>query len=221
VTISASCQDQGGNKATDSRTFKIDKTRPTVNCPAPAPVFLPGGTGTLTASVTDATSGPAQPTVSAPADTTSTGVKTISLTGKDNAGYAATASCKYTVAYGFAGFTSPLPKSTLQRSGSTIPVKFVLTDSAGHPIAASPAAALATAGKVKATLAGPAISSQSALCTWDSTSLLFQCNIKTPSGLKTGTANPYTITASEDLGSGFIIAPAVGQAANPETIYFK
>jgi hypothetical protein len=59
------------------------------------------------------------------------------------------------------------------------------------------------------------------VCAWNTSSPVFQCNIKTPSALKTGTANPYTITASEDLGSGFITAPAVGQAATAETIYFK
>jgi len=221
VTISANCQDQAGNKTTYSVTVKIDKTPPTASCPSPAPVFLRGGTGTVSASVTDATSGPAQPTVSAAADTASTGVKTVSLTATDNAGNATTVSCSYTVAYGFGGFLPPLPKSTLPQSGSAIPVKFVLTDSAGHPIVASTAAALATAGEVKATLAGPAISPLTAPCTWNSTNLAFQCNIKTPSGLKTGTTNPYTITATENLGGGFIAAPAVGTALNPETVYFK
>jgi hypothetical protein len=154
-------------------------------------------------------------------DTSKPGTFTYTVTAKSKDGQTATAKITYTVAYGFGGFISPLPKSTLLRSGSTIPVKFVLTDSAGRPIAASTAAALAAAGKVKATLAGPAISPQSAVCAWNPSSLMFQCNIKTPSGLKTGTANAYTITASEDLGSGFITAPAIGQAANPETIYFK
>jgi hypothetical protein len=125
------------------------------------------------------------------------------------------------VLYGFGGFMSPLPKSTLLKSGSTIPVKFVLTDSSGHPIAASTAAALASAGKVKATLAGPAISPQTVPCAWSTSNLAFQCNIKTPRGLKTGTSNPYTITVQENVTGGFITAPAVSTAVNPETVYFK
>jgi hypothetical protein len=123
------------------------------------------------------------------------------------------------VLYGFGGFMSPLPKSTLLKSGSTIPVKFVLTDSSGHPITANTAAALASAGKVKATLAGPAISPQTVPCAWSNQA--FKCNIKTPSGLKTGTSNPYTITVKENVGGGFITAPTVGTAVNPETVYFK
>jgi hypothetical protein len=128
-----------------------------------------------------------------------------------------------TALYGFGGFLSPLPKSTLQKSGSAIPVKFRLTNTAGQPISSSVAAALAAAGDVKATLTGPGISPQSALCTWNSTNLLFQCNIKTPTGLKTGTANPYQITAYENVGAGFVLAPAVATAStpNPETIFFK
>jgi hypothetical protein len=31
----------------------------------------------------------------------------------------------------------------------------------------------------------------------------------------------YAITAAEDLGGGFITAPPVGTAVNPETVYFK
>jgi hypothetical protein len=125
------------------------------------------------------------------------------------------------VAYGFGGFMSPLPKSTLLKSGSTIPVKFVLTDNSGHPIAASTAAALASAGNVEATLAGPKINPQTALCAWNSMNLAYQCNIKTPSGLQTGISNPYTITVAENVGGGFIHAPPVGTAVNPETVYFK
>jgi hypothetical protein len=58
---------------------------------------------------------------------------------------------------------------------------------------------------VKATLSGPGITTVSALCTWNSLTLLFQCNIKTPSGLVTGTA--YQITAQENVTGTFMTAP--------------
>jgi hypothetical protein len=121
--------------------------------------------------------------------------------------------------FSFGGFMSPLPKGTLQKSASTIPVKFVLTDSSGHPIGASTAAALAAAGSVEVTLAGAGISPQGVLCSWAGS--YFQCNIKTPKGLQTGTSHPYTITVSEKVGTGFVTAPTVGSAVNPEPIYFK
>jgi hypothetical protein len=126
-----------------------------------------------------------------------------------------------TAVYGFGGFTAPLPKSTLQESGSSIPVKFRLTNTVGQPISPAVAAALAAANNVKATLSGPRISTVSAVCTWNSVNLFFQCNIKTPAGLVTGTA--YQITAQENVTGTFVTAPAVSTATtpNPETIYFK
>ena len=134
----------------------------------------------------------------------------------------ATASAEtQTAVYGFGGFLAPLPKSTQQKSGSTIPVKLRLTNTAGQPISPTAAAALAASNDVKATLSGPGISTVSAVCTWNNTALLFQCNIKTPSGLVTGTA--YQITAYENITGTFTITPPVSTATtpNPEIIYFK
>ena len=124
--------------------------------------------------------------------------------------------------YGFRGFISPLPKSTLSKSGSTIPVKFVLTTSVTSttPISPTLAAQLAAAGKVKATLAGPGITAQVVTCSWNNGGLFFQCNLSTPKkGLVIGAA--YTITVTEAVGMGFVTAPAVGSAMNPETVFFK
>ena len=58
------------------------------------------------------------------------------------------------------------------------------------------------------------------LCSWNTAGRYFQCNISTPKkGLVTGAG--YTITVSEAVGTGFVTAPAVGSAVNPETVYFK
>jgi hypothetical protein len=74
---------------------------------------------------------------------------------------------------------------------------------------------------VKATLSGPGITTVSAVCTWNSVGLFFQCNIKTPSGLLTGTT--YQITADENVTGTFVTAPAVSSATtpNPESVLFK
>jgi hypothetical protein len=200
---------------------KVDRKAPLLTC-APTPTFLLNQAGAaVSATVFDGGSGALVSPVSVVVSTSLPGPQTASVTGLDNVGNQAAVSCSYDVVYGFGGFMTPLPKSTLSKSGSAIPVKFVLTDASGQPIAATAAAALASAGKVMATLAGPGISPQSVLCGWNATGLFFQCNIKTPSGLKTGSANPYTITVSENLGTAFVTAPPVGSAVNPEVVYFK
>ena len=145
----------------------------------------------------------------------------VSYSGdSNNTGATATTETQAAV-YGFGGFTAPLPKSTLQKSGSTIPVKFTLTNAAGQPISATVAAALAAAGHVQATLAGPNITTVTAVCTWSTTALLFQCNIKTPTGLMTGPG--YQITAQENVTGTFMNVPVVSTSTtpNPETVYFK
>jgi hypothetical protein len=128
----------------------------------------------------------------------------------------------------FGGFQAPTPKTVLTyKSGANIPVKFTLTDSSGHPLAAASAAALAAAGNVEVILTGPngnTTQLSSALCSWVTNGAFFQCNLKTPSGLKTGTANPYSLTALQKVGGHFIPTPSYNQTAadaNPETIYFK
>lgn len=64
-------------------TVKIDATPPTVTCQTP-PVFTWNGTGgTVSATVNDGTSGAVSTTVSAAADVSSAGAKTVSLTGVD------------------------------------------------------------------------------------------------------------------------------------------
>jgi hypothetical protein len=81
---------------------------------------------------------------------------------------------------------APVPKSTLTyKAGSTIPVKFVLTDASGQPIPAATAAALAANKEVEATLTGPGASTTvlaHADCNWNTTEPFFQCNLKTRPG---------------------------------------
>ena len=70
-------------------------------------------------------------------------------------------------------------------------------------------------------LTGPSVSPASAMCRWNSASQYFRCVIKTPTGARTGKTASYSITATENLGAGFMPAPSAGTAVNPETIYFK
>jgi concanavalin A-like lectin/glucanase superfamily protein len=87
-----------GGTGSGSATIKRDATAPKVTCSTPAPSFAVGTSGKrVTATVSDALFGPASPTASAPADTSSAGHKTVTVTGSDVAGNKASASCPYDV----------------------------------------------------------------------------------------------------------------------------
>jgi virginiamycin B lyase len=93
----ASISSAGSTEIPVSASFKIDTTPPTVSC-NPAPTFVAGGAGgAVSATVKDGTSGPARTRVSAPADASSAGHKSVALTGADNASNRTTVSCPYTV----------------------------------------------------------------------------------------------------------------------------
>ena len=130
----------------------------------------------------------------------------------------------------FGGFQTPAPKTVLTyNAGSAIAVKFTLTDSSGHPLAASAAAALAAAGDVEVILRGPNTSNTQlamALCSWvtKGQSQFFECDLKTPKGLTTGMSNQYTLTALQKIGGPFVQTPPYTNTpadVNPETIFFK
>ncbi|HEU5490591.1 MAG TPA: serine hydrolase [Gaiellaceae bacterium] len=140
--------------ADNSVTVKIDATPPTVSCQTPPPIFTWNGAGgTVSAGVSDSTSGPVSASLSAPAVVTSAGAKTVALTGRDKAGNSTTADCAYLVAYLFLGFDSPLEVERI-KSGSTIPVKFAFGDASGAPMSDSEGVALAAACAVRISFTG-------------------------------------------------------------------
>ncbi|MGH3129050.1 MAG: serine hydrolase [Gaiellaceae bacterium] len=140
--------------ADNTVTVKIDATPPTVTCQTPSPVFTWNGAGgTVSAGVSDSTSGAVSASLSAPAVVTSAGAKTVALTGRDKAGNTTTAHCAYLVAYRFLGFDSPLEVERI-KSGSTIPVKFAFGDATGTPMSDAEGAALAAACAVRVSFTG-------------------------------------------------------------------
>src|SRR5262249_7701969 len=112
--------------------------------------------------------------------------------------------------------------STIAKSAHTITVRFRLTNSAGKPIASSIARSLGAAHQVRVALTGPGIKKPAiAACGWNATTRSFRCVIRIPAGVRTGSAKRYLITATENLGGGFLLAPKVGKATNPEVIHFS
>ncbi len=151
----AASKDEAGNAATPvSRAFKLDTKAPTVTCATAPSLRLNQADATVTASVSDATSGAAQGQVSAAADTTSVGAKTATVTGKDTAGNQATTACAYTVGYGFGGFSQPVdnldadgnPVLNVAKAGRAIPLKWRLTDATGAPVTTLTGAQITVAG---------------------------------------------------------------------------
>jgi hypothetical protein len=104
---------------------------------------------------------------------------------------------------------------------STFLVRFTLTNAAGRQISSSVAAGLAAAGKVQVTLAGPGIQPVTTTCRWNPVADVFVCNIKTPTAVRTGRSNPYTISATEKIGNAVVVAFPIGRALNPASIYFN
>jgi FG-GAP repeat len=96
-SVYASSSDSAGDAgAVFGASFRIDRTPPTVTC-GPTPTFVLGKPGEVTATVSDATSGPASNVVAARANASNPGTGLVTLTGFDTAGNAATLRCPYRV----------------------------------------------------------------------------------------------------------------------------
>jgi subtilisin-like proprotein convertase family protein len=91
--------DSSSNAETPTGSIvRIDATPPTLTCATPAPVFAQNQAGAVvTATVTDATSGPSTPTTSAAANTTTAGAHTVTIMSADVAGNAGSVVCNYSV----------------------------------------------------------------------------------------------------------------------------
>jgi hypothetical protein len=87
-----------GGASESSVTVKRDVTAPLVTCGTPAPVFPIGQLGAaVSATVADATSGAATPSVKGFANTTRAGSFSAAITGQDKAGNRSTTNCPYQV----------------------------------------------------------------------------------------------------------------------------
>ena len=129
-----------------AQVIKIDKTAPTVT-PGPAPTYILNQPGaTVSATVTDATSGPAVSPVTVSVSTAAVGPFSVPVTGYDVAGNSTTVDCPYNVQYAPATTTSwgqptrtilqPINTdgSSVFKQGSTVPAKFRVADVNGNSI---------------------------------------------------------------------------------------
>ncbi|RHW43410.1 hypothetical protein D1B31_01755 [Neobacillus notoginsengisoli] len=119
----------GNSSSTEVLGINIDKTKPVIN-------VEDGGTyklnQTVTWSASDELSGLAT-AATGTIDTTKVGPQTQTITATDNAGNTRDVTISYNVEYNFGEVLQPINKdgSSVFKAGSTVPVKFQLTDSKG------------------------------------------------------------------------------------------
>jgi hypothetical protein len=132
-----------GGSAAASVTIKRDATPPVIHVVSPVngAGYLLGEPVAVEWSATDALSGLDAATGSQPSgamlDTASVGERTLTVTARDSAGNVAERQVICHVRYTFSGILPPIDPggSSLFKLGSTVPVKFALTDASGRPVA--------------------------------------------------------------------------------------
>jgi uncharacterized protein YjbI with pentapeptide repeats len=146
VVVSSSCQDLAGNAASDSSTFKIDKTAPTVRVTdvTDGAQYVLGSVPAAGCSSIDGTSGVATAASVTVTTTGSNGLGSFTATcsrAADNAGNEApSVSAGYSVVYAFGGFFAPVDNPlvvNVAKAGHAIPVKFSLGGDQGLNIFAA------------------------------------------------------------------------------------
>jgi hypothetical protein len=134
-TDSATVKDAVGNESVSTSVgTQVDADAPGLSVTCPAAVLLNAPAVLATIAANDAESGLAtDPSGTQPIDTSTVGPKTTTATAIDNVGHVTTKSCTTEVHYMFSGLLQPVNPdgSSIFKLGSTVPVKFRLTDAQG------------------------------------------------------------------------------------------
>jgi uncharacterized protein YjbI with pentapeptide repeats len=224
VKLTATCQDLAGNMATASLTVKIDLYGPqvTVTGIRKGAVYALGRVPSARCPATSV-AGITRAAVLAVAIAGTHGVGAGTATcakAVDGAGLSQRAAARvtFTVAYGFDDFVAPAPGATFRLP--QIIVRFRLDGANGKALATSLARALASAHKIRVTMSGPHLAADRALCQWQASVGEFSCRIVIPSNVPSGARHRYTLTIAENLGTGWVTAPARGRHQATEAIYY-
>jgi len=136
-TDTATVKDLAGNTSNPtSRSVQVDATAPSLSVTCPSTVLL-NGKASATVTASDGQSGlAADPSGTVAIDTSTVGPKTVTRTATDNVGHATTRSCTTNVLYGYSGLLQPVNAdgTSIFKLGSTVPLKFQLTDTGGAPV---------------------------------------------------------------------------------------
>ena len=140
--VTGTAVDVAGNSASATQTVNLDKTPPALTMPVLAPSYLYNASLTLTFGASDALSGLASSKATFNGNPVSSGttftlnrpgVNSFTLTATDVAHNTASQTASFSVLYKFGGFLPPIPGdgSGVFKLGSTVPVKFQITDANG------------------------------------------------------------------------------------------
>ena len=139
-TFEVKAKDEAGNEdqSPASQSFSVDTVAPTITITTPADeaTYILNQPVLAEWTATDSGSGIKTATGTAASgqsiDTSTVGTKTFTVNAEDNAGNTATQTVTYKIVYNFAGFLTPIntPGHDANgfKKGSTIPVKFQVTD---------------------------------------------------------------------------------------------
>jgi hypothetical protein len=113
----------------------VDTAAPSFGaCPSPGTVYL-GSSQPLTITAFDGGIGvdPATSQLTKSLTTSEVGNASVTFTAKDRLGHTATELCTYPVIYKFTGFQQPIDNgiTNIAKAGSTVPVKWTITNNAG------------------------------------------------------------------------------------------
>ncbi len=142
--FSVTATDRSGNATTLTSTYEVvDVTAPTVSSPHRGIEYKLGEPVQALFSCTDEEGGSGLATCAGPAvlDTSSIGTGSFDVTTTDAAGNSGTESISYRVVYAYGEIREPINRdgSSVFKAGSTVPVKFRITDFDGQPITAATA----------------------------------------------------------------------------------
>jgi predicted acyl esterase len=191
----ATAKDAVGNESEPaSLTVQVDATDPSLAVTCPSAVLLHASGVEANVSASDGESGlDSDPSGTVAIDTSSVGPKTVTRTATDNVGHSTTESCTTQVQYMYSGVLQPINPdgSSIFKLGSTVPVKFALTDADAAKIGT--AVASLSVAKVSSDVEGTFVEASStsnattgSLFRYDASSQQYIFNLSTK-GLSTGT----------------------------------
>jgi hypothetical protein len=201
----AGAKDLAGNPQAPDPTvavdlFDVDTIAPVINIHAPVGTYLLNQPVLADWDVTDNGSGVnwegtyGNVADGDPVDTSAVGQYSFYVYAEDNAGNWAELTALYRVVYSFGGFLPPLVingnGNGLFKAGSTIPVKFQLTDYYGNPVS--------TASGTASINTSPAVS---APIRYDADAQQYIANLKTPKGV----TGAYIVTVNLDDGTSYSV----------------